>query len=594
MRIPFISDSNPDDLTPLQLAARHGCPDLVLLLLSVARTPAAERADKLSRGLCEALTHGNLPCASLLIAAGALATAKQQEAAMLVAIQSRDSDAVQQLVCAGVSPNITVSGQPALHLAASKQCNDTGVLQQLLAAGAALTAPDSQGRTALMSAVLSDDPGIVKMLLAAEQEAGGAAAVKKAVNTADKDGNTALHFAATAGNAGTTMVKLLLAAGADPDAAGENSCTALHTATKGNHLRLMNQLLAAGARVDAADRWGQTCLHYAIREQHFDAARILIRAGAAQAADNQQRTPLHVAASQSLDTAAVRLLLAASAAVNAADSWGRTPLHAAAVVGNASAVELMLNAGAAAGRVDHKGSTPLHLAVAEGSPEVVSLLLDKGNASVHLADNAGDTPLHIAAKTASGSVEVVQLLLDYAAAPEAVNSNLRTAMQEAILAGNLLVVQKLQLWAPLCAADLSTTISFAMDRACSEQVVVYLLRQLYAADANSAKEKVMNSYFPTYDAAKVLMVAMLEELHAASSSADAVSAGHAAEAKDLAQQRLALQQLMIQMAVQQAKQPCGDQQQRQQQGQGHGATVQGMDIDDEACTGVDALLKKTN
>jgi ankyrin repeat protein len=84
---------------------------------------------------------------------------------MLVAIQSRDSDAVQQLVCAGVSPNITVSGRPALHLAASGLYEDTGVLQQLVAAGAALTTSNRQGRTALMSAVLSKDLRIVKQIL---------------------------------------------------------------------------------------------------------------------------------------------------------------------------------------------------------------------------------------------------------------------------------------------------------------------------------------------------------------------------------------------------------------------------------------------
>jgi ankyrin repeat protein len=587
-------------LTPLQLAARHGHPDLVLLLLSGAHAPSKKRKEELCSALCDAITHGNVPCASLLIAAGALSTAKQQEAAMLAAIESRDSDAVQQLVRAGVSPNIIVSGQPALHLAASERCCNTAMLQQLLAAGAALTALDSQGRTALMSAVLSNDPRVVKVLLAAAEEAGGAAAVKAALNTPDKDGNTALHFAATAGNAGGSMVKLVLAAGADPDAAGKNQRTALHTATNGNHLQLMHQLLAAGAQVDAADKWGQTCLHYAIRDQHLDAARVLIRAGAAHAADNQQRTPLHVAASQSLDTAAVQLLLSAGAAVNAADSWGRTPLHAAAAVGNAGVVGLLLDAGAAAGRADDKGSTALHLAVDEGSHYVASLLLDKGYASVYVADNTGDLPLHIAAK--KGHLQVVQLLLDYAAVPEAVNSSQHTALQEAILADHLPVVQKLLLWAPLCAKDLSAVFTFAMAAGCSPEMRVFLLRQLYAADPSSAKEMLWDTFFPTYDAAKLLMVTMLEELHVTSSSANAVSAAHAAEAKELAQQRVGVQHLITQLAGLQARQPCGDhvQQQQQQQGQQarqlqqqeqqQGAADQGMDVDPDIGAAADRTL----
>jgi NAD-dependent oxidoreductase involved in siderophore biosynthesis len=143
---------------------------------------------------------------------------------------------------------------------------------------------------------------------------------------------------------------------------------------------------------------------------------------------------------------------------------------------------------------------------------VVSLLLDQCRASVRFADNAGDTPLHTAAKTASGSVKVVQLLLACAAAREAVNSSQHTAMQEAILAGNVRVVQQLHLFAPLCAADLSSAITFAMDAGCSQQVTVYLLRQLYAADPSSAIERVMAT---SHDAAKLLMLAMLEELDAA-------------------------------------------------------------------------------
>jgi ankyrin repeat protein len=561
-----------DKLTPLHLAARYGRLDVVLLLLSRTHASSASCAEVASDALCYTIRHGNLSCASLLIAAGAVATAEQQTDAMLAAVHAKDSAAVQQLLDAGVSLDVTWMGQPVLHQSAGGQFADKAVLQCLLAAGAAVTAQDSQGMTALMQAVLSDQLDLLNTLLAAIEAEGGSTAAREAVNCADKHGHTALRFAASPTiTHAAEIIQVLLEAGADLDAADSNKWTVLHSATRQNMLEVMSQLLAAGADINAADQWGQTCLHHAIREQHLDALNVLLKAGAANVGDDHQRTPLHYAACHSPDATAVQLLLSAGAVVDAVDISGCTPLHDAAAVGREANTQVLLNAGAAPGRADNRGFTPLHHAAWKGSFEVARLLLDTGRVSADPADDAGDTPLHIAAR--EGHLQVVQLLLEHAAAPAAVNSSQHTALQEAILAGHLPVVQKLLLWAPLCAKDLRAAVTFAVGAKSSQQMQVYLLRQLYAADPHTAQAVVANTPF---EVPTSVMLAMLEQLHAASSDADAVTAVHAAQIKELAQQRLGLQHVITQLAALQAKQPGRDlvQQQQQEQQQGQGRQLQ--------------------
>jgi hypothetical protein len=68
------------------------------------------------------------------------------------------------------------------------------------------------------------------------------------------------------------------------------------------------------------------------------------------------------------------------------------------------------------------------------------------------------------------------------------------------------------------------------------------------------------------------MLVMAQALHASAASADAVSAAHAAEARDLAQKRLGLQSLITGLAAMQTQPREQLQQQamaaRQQQGEG--------------------------
>ncbi len=102
-------------------------------------------------------------------------------------------------------------------------------------------------------------------------------------------GDTALHLAA-AGHR-VEIVKLLLAAGADPDAAANRRrSNPLHYAADGfingpawnakRQVATIRCLLDAGANLHAQDQNGATALHRAVRTRCAEAVRLLLEAGA--------------------------------------------------------------------------------------------------------------------------------------------------------------------------------------------------------------------------------------------------------------------------------------------------------------------------
>ena len=91
-------------------------------------------------------------------------------------------------------------------------------------------------------------------------------------------------------------------------------------------------------------------------------------------------------------------------------------VHDAAASGDANAVDLLLTTGlSTADDRNQYGSTPLHIAVVNGHEDIVSLLLDKG-ASPNAANEDGNTPLHAA--VGKGERQCAKLLLERGADAE--------------------------------------------------------------------------------------------------------------------------------------------------------------------------------
>ena len=91
-------------------------------------------------------------------------------------------------------------------------------------------------------------------------------------------GYNALHNAIAYDN--TACVRLLLRAGTDVNARGNNGATALHGASYKGRVHAAELLIAAGANLEVRDRPGATPLRCAIYFGHREVALTLLRAGA--------------------------------------------------------------------------------------------------------------------------------------------------------------------------------------------------------------------------------------------------------------------------------------------------------------------------
>jgi ankyrin repeat protein len=241
-----------------------------------------------------------------------------------------------------------------------------------------------------------------------------AAAVRKTLhadrslaNARDSGGATALMHAALLG--GPDVMRLLLDAGADPNAKNRRNATALLWAvTDAGAVRL---LLEHGADPNIKSIEGRTPLYLASTEPAgVDIVKLFLDKGAdPNGKDLTGRTPL-MAASTAGNTEAMRLLIAKGAKVNASMGSGSTAIINAAASRNLSAVQFLIDQGADVNSRTKRGATALDIAASWGSVEIVKLLLAKG-ARADTQDDRGYTPLMYAAYSEAMPVEVVRLLL---------------------------------------------------------------------------------------------------------------------------------------------------------------------------------------
>ena len=248
-------------------------------------------------------------------------------------------------------------------LADAAEHRDRVQVRALLKARRAVDAAQADGMTALHWAAYHDDAEMVAQLLRA-----GAT-----VDATTRYGITPLSLACTNGNG--PVVERLLTAGASPNAVLPGGETPLMTAARTGSLAAVKALLSHGATVDARDDTrGQTALMWAAAEGHVDVVRTLIASGAD-----------------------VRLHLAS----------GFTPLLFAVREGHLDVVRALVQAGADVnepiaadpgkrkgygGPLPKVGATPLLVAVTNAHFELAAALLDAG--ANPNAKQVGYTVLH--------------------------------------------------------------------------------------------------------------------------------------------------------------------------------------------------------
>ena len=185
--------------------------------------------------------------------------------------------------------------------------------------------------------------------------------------------------------------------------------TTLADAAERRDTVLVRTLLDARTDVNAAQADGTTALHWAAYNDDLEMVTLLVRSGANVNASNRYGVPPLSLACANGNAAVVKVLLEAGADANAALKGGETVLMAAARAGNPEAVKALLAHDARPDARERRGQTALMWAAAEGHAAVVQTLIDAG-ADVFAALESGFTPFFFAVR--EGHIDVVRALVD--------------------------------------------------------------------------------------------------------------------------------------------------------------------------------------
>lgn len=208
-----------------------------------------------------------------------------------------------------------------------------------------------------------------------------------AVNQAQADGMTALHWAVWHDNLGTT--RHLLEAGANVEAANRYGVQPLTLACLNGNEKVARELLMRGANANTQSAGGETALMTAARTGAVGIVKLLLSHEAdIQAREHRGQTALMWAAAEGHADVVQALIAAGADCCNSLTS-GFTPLLFAAREGRIEVARVLLAAGAdvnavlkrdkgGSGKAPRIGSSPLILAVENGHFELAVFLLESG------------------------------------------------------------------------------------------------------------------------------------------------------------------------------------------------------------------------
>jgi len=239
---------------------------------------------------------------------------------------------------------------------------------------------------------------------------------RSAVNSAQPDGTTALHWAVRHDDVVTT--DLLIKAGANVKAVNRYGVSPMNLAATNANRAIIEKLLDAGADVDTATPGGETALMTVARTGNTDAAEFLLDRGAnVNARDTVNAQTALIWAVLEKHSEMVKLLLARGADINAhtnitVPKGEYVPARAGGASGNGIIRQRALPTA-------DGGMTPLLFAVRDGNFEMTRLLLDRG-ADVSWSSGNRTTPLLIA--LLNGQVGLATYLLDRGADPNALDA----------------------------------------------------------------------------------------------------------------------------------------------------------------------------
>ncbi len=338
---------------------------------------------------------------------------------------------MKHILLVGILALPSLVGGAGYTLTDAVKAGDRDAIHKILASPAgksAINTAEADGTTPLHWATRGEDTETAKLLIA-----GGANA-----NAVNRYGVTPLSIAANNGNA--DLVAMLLAAGADAKTVIKDGETVLMAAARTGNPRSVELLIDHGAVVDAREsRLGETALMWAVAENHPEAAKLLIGHGAdVNARTNELKFPKD------------RFGLEGVLTILPHGRW--TPLMYAARQGSLEAARVLVDAGADMNALDPDRSTPAIIATINGHYDVAAMLVEHG-ADPNITDSSGMAVLYAAvdmntlgevygrpARKSTSTItalELMKVLLDHHADP---NAQLRaTTIQRAHTPGEPLL-----------------------------------------------------------------------------------------------------------------------------------------------------------